>query len=225
MTDRPTIAFLVPTISAREHLFRRLLGVLLPQLDEFAGAARVIAWRNDGAPRLAEIRDRMVWTAGTDYVAFIDDDDLVPTYYVAEIMRALSERPDHVGFQVDYSIDGTTQEIVDHSLKWERWHRTSDTPGRLVRDFTHIDPIRRELAATGRFAAARPGRAEDRVWVKQVRKWLAGASEVYIDKIMYHYLFSESISVSNYPERIVPAGAGRPEIDSAHFEWHADSDA
>lgn len=218
----PLWTILIPTIGQREHLFLRLLDVLLPQLDAHDGAVRVLAWRNNGAPHLGVIRDHLVADAESEYVSFIDDDDLVPDYYVAEVVRAIGEydgRPDHVGFQLEYTTDGDGREIVDHSLRHGRWHRGRD--GQLLRDLTHIDPIKRQIAMQASFQVRRLGRAEDRHWVKQVRPWVG--TEAYIDKIMYHYLWRRDTSVWQNPEAIVPK-AGRPVIDSPHFAWHPRSD-
>lgn len=222
MTDTPgapTWTILVPTLGQRERLFMRLMGVLLPQLDEHEGRVRVLAWRNNGKPSISEIRDALLLSAGTDYVSFVDDDDLVPEYYVAEIVRAIAERPDHVGFKLEYSTDDEHREIVDHSLKWRKWARTHE--GQLVRDVTHIDPVRTDIATRARFYV-RPGRAEDRVWVKRVRQFLL--TEVYIDKIMYHYLYREHTTAWRRPQDIRQV-AGRPVIDHPHFAWHPASDA
>jgi glycosyl transferase family 2 len=222
-TDRPTWTILVPTIPQRETTFLRLMAVLLPQLDAHEGRVRVLAWRNAGRPHLGELRDQMIaYADASDYVSFIDDDDLVPDYYVAEVVKALDERPDHVGFQLDYTsdTDGVLgHEIVDHSLRHGRWHRNGE--GRLVRDFTHIDPVRRELAMNASFAVARKGRAEDRQWVKQLRGWLR--TEVYIDKVMYYYIWSYSGSSWGADKVVWPAGGPLPEIDHPHFEWHPKS--
>lgn len=217
----PTWAILVPTIGQREQLFERLLDVLLPQLDAYDGRVRVVAWRNDGSPRIAELRDIMINTVDADYVSFIDDDDLVSHRYVKAIADALEERPDHVGFKLEYCVDGEPREIVDHSLRHHRWHRNAD--GMLVRDFTHVDPVRRDHATRGRFAAAKSGRAEDRAWVKQVRPFLH--SEAYIDEVLYRYLWSPAMSSWQRPERLIPTGRPRPKIDYPHFAWHERSDA
>jgi hypothetical protein len=215
----PTWAILIPTIPQRGHLFRRLLDVLLPQLDEHRGRVRVLAWRNQGDPRLAEIRDALVDAAGTEYVCFIDDDDLVPEYYVAEFVQALASRPDHVGFRMHYSSGPDDFEIVEHSLRWHKWGRSSE--GLLYRDFTHVDPIRTEYAQRGRFAQARPRRAEDRVWVRQIRPCLA--TEVFVDKIMYYYEYRAEHSSWQNPAALAPAAAPRPDIDHPYFRWHEGS--
>jgi hypothetical protein len=222
MTDGPpTWTILIPTIPARATLFARLLDVLLPQLDAHEGRVTVLAWRNTGNPHLGAIRDAMLLAAPGEYVSFIDDDDLVPAYYVDEVVQALAGRPDHVGFQLEYSENGGPPEVVDHSLRHGRWHRNLD--GQLVRDFTHIDPIRRDLALCGQFARAKRGRAEDRQWVKQVRGWLR--TEAYIDKIMYHYLWSFDGS-SWGPDRRAIAVPDLPPVPEHPFLlWHPLSDS
>jgi hypothetical protein len=221
--EKPTWAILIPTIPQREALFMRLLRILLPQLDAHGERVRVIAWRNSGSPRLAEIRDELIADAGTDYVSFIDDDDTVPEYYADEVIKALDSRPDHVGFKLAYYRDGNLEETVEHSMIYSGWGRTRET-GQLYRDFTHVDPIRRDLAVRGHFARARPNRAEDKIWVRQVRPFLDPAAEVYIDKIMYHYLWRPLESSWQNPGEIVPAGKARPEISHHAFSWHPRSD-
>lgn len=224
MTNLWTI--LIPTIGQREPLLLRLLDVLLPQLDAYGGDVRVLAWRNNGSPTLGEIRDGLVRAADSEYVSFVDDDDLVSPHYVARIVQAIDQHdgwPDHVGFQLEYTTDddgAAGREIVDHSLRHRRWHR--DSAGMLCRDLTHIDPIRRQIALQGTFVVRRPGRAEDRFWVKQVRSWVA--TEAYVPEVLYHYQWRRDVSAWQNPAAIVPK-VGRPAVESPHFAWHPESDA
>ncbi len=211
---------LIPTIGQRESLLLRLLAGLMPQVDAAGGAVRVLAWRNNGSPHLGMIRDGLVETAETEYVSFVDDDDTVADDYVSAILEALESRPDHVGFQLAYTTDGAGYEIVDHSLRHRRWHR--DGAGRLLRDFTHIDPCRRSIAMAGSFQPKHHGRAEDRLWVKRVRPWMT--TEAYIPRIMYHYDHRTDVSAWQNPAAIVPK-AGRPTVDSPYFAWHPRSDS
>lgn len=222
MSSATLWTILVPTIGQREALFRRLMETLLPQLDEHEGTVRVLAWRNSGQPRLAELRDYMIAEAQSEYVNFIDDDDLVPDYYVAEVVRALASRPDHVGFRMEYHTDDQGAlgfEIVEHSVRHRKWGRTAD--GMLYRDLTHVDPIRTEIARRGRFAAARPRRAEDRVWVRQVRDHVR--TEEFVDKVMYYYLWSRDTSAWERPELIAQATTPLPAIEHPFFSWHPSS--
>lgn len=218
---------LIPTISERADLLARLLDRLLPQLDRHEGAVRVLAWHNNGSPGLGVIRDSLIRDADSEYVSFVDDDDLVAEDYVESVVDALGQAPDHVGFKLEFTAAAheggvAGREIVEHSLVHGRWGRSPE--GVLVRDFTHVDPIRRSIAMNGTFVVRRPGRAEDRHWVKQVRPWLAGMAEVYIDKVLYHYLYDAAVSAWQRPDELA---AVRPRlvVEHPYFAWHPESDA
>lgn len=188
MTAAPTWSILVPTLGERRALFERLMAGLLPQLDKHEGRARVVAWHNDGSPSLPKIRQAMIRGAATDYVSFVDDDDLVSPYYVAEVVAALETRPDYVGFQVQCYSDGAPTAVAHHSLEFRRWR---NLPDRYERDISHINPIRTALARKADFTLA-GRRAEDRAWADQLRARRLLRSQVVIPRIMYHYLYSTS---------------------------------
>ncbi len=250
----------VPTVPARRAVFERLMAALLPQTERHRGNVKVMGWLNVGTPRLAEIRDRMIEYADAqafEYVSFIDDDDMVPAHFVMEAVMAIEQhRPDHVGFWVEYFRDGIFQGDVEHSLNWRRWATLAMPPKphrggervwpptwrhrrawerfprdyRLVRDFTHIDSLRTEIARWGRFADARPYAAEDRVWCRSLRERLAqhhGSREVFIDKIMYHYFWTPSQSIWDDAAKSPLIGRltelGQPSTTHPHFFWHKES--
>lgn len=210
-------SILIPTLGQRSELFKRLITVLLPQTEQYNGAVKVVAWYNHGRPSLADIRQRLVQTADTEYVSFIDDDDLVPEYYVSEVMTALASRPDYVGWQVECFEDDTLVAIAYHSLKYTRWE---DTETGLYRDISHLNPVRTQLARQADFRFKRPDFPEDRAWVAQMRGKLR--TEVMIDKVMYHYMWSESVSAWRDPHKIKTMGE-RPVIDHPFFSWHEES--
>jgi hypothetical protein len=215
----PTWAILVPTLGERRPLFERLMATLLPQLDPYAGAVRVIGWFNNGSPPLPKIRQRMVETAGTEYVSFVDDDDLVSRDYVAEIMAALGQRPDYVGFQVQCYSDGAPIGVAYHSLEYRRWR---NFPGRYERDISHLNPMRTRLALRADFSLARAGRAEDRVWVDQLRRARVLRTQVVVPRILYHYLYSTNRTAGSgsrwqQPRRITRGE--RASVASPYFTW------
>lgn len=216
MTADPTWTILIPTIGQRDKLFRRLLDRLLPQLDAASGRVRILACFNEGRPALGEIRDALVSAAApAEYVSFIDDDDMVPEDFVATCLAAMATRPDKLGFKVGYHVDGVLKEVADQQLSHGRWYRDAST-GELRRDITHVCPIRWEIAERAYFARARRGLAEDRVWVKQVRQYVS--TEIYIDRVLYDYLYSTAVSAWQDPDKI-EQGARRPEIDHPYFAW------
>ncbi len=195
-------------------MFERLMAGLLPQLEPYSGRVRVIGWHNDGTPSLPKIRQRMVETAGTDYVSFVDDDDVVNPDYVRRIVTALETWPDYVGFQVQCYSDGYPIAVAYHSLEFKRWR---NLPGRFERDISHINPIRTRLALKADFSRTRSGRAEDRDWVDQLRRSRVLKTQVVIPHIMYHYLYRPAGSRWREPRAITPGE--RSSLNSPYFTW------
>jgi glycosyltransferase involved in cell wall biosynthesis len=218
MTAAPTLSILVPTLGERRALFERLMAGLLPQADPYAGRVRVVGWHNDGSPSLPKIRQAMVLGAETDYLAFVDDDDLVSPDYVARIMAALDDRPDYVGFQVQCYSDGVPTAVAYHSLEFKRWRNFA---GRHERDISHINPIRTRIARLVDFTVTRAGGAEDRAWADQLRSRRLLRSQVVVPHILYHYLYTPKGSRWQKPRAIVPGA--RSALASPFFSWSRDA--
>lgn len=217
MTAAPTWSILVPTLGERRPLFERLLDGLLPQLDRHAGRVTVVGWHNDGSPRLPKIRQAMVLGATSEYVSFVDDDDLVSAGYVDRIVEALETRPDYVGFQVQCYSDGAPTAVAHHSLEFRRWR---NLPGRYERDISHINPIRTALARKADFTLA-GRRAEDRAWADQLRQRRLLRTQVFIPRILYHYLYMPGGSRWQVPQTIRPGE--RATVNHPYFSWSPDA--
>lgn len=218
MTAAPTWSILVPTLGERRPLFERLMRGLLHQTEKHDGRVQVIGWHNDGSPSLPKIRQTMVTSAVTDYVSFVDDDDLVSPYYVDAIVAALETRPDYVGFQVQCYSDGAPTAVAYHSLEYRRWRNLAS---RYERDISHINPIRTALARKADFTKTGPRRAEDRAWADQLRRSRLLRTQVVIPRILYHYLYAPATSRWQAPKTIRPGE--RSEITHQNFTWSPDA--
>lgn len=211
-----TWTILIATLAERRDLLRRLLDTLLPQTEPYDGAVQVLAWWNNGTPSIYEIRQDMLQSASADYVCWVDDDDLVPAYYVAEIMRALEQDPDYVGFHVECWSNGRFLATAYHSLRYGGWY---GTPPALFRDVSHVNPVRTSLAKQAYFTRARPGEPEDRAWVAQLRG--LPRTEVLVDKIMYHYLATDRSAAVTSTWQPPPDPLPRLDVDHPNFAWYA----
>lgn len=222
MTVAPTWSILIPTLGERAALFERLMTGLMPQVEAAAGRVHVIGWWNNGSPSLPKIRQTMIQHAATDYVSFVDDDDMVSPDFVAEVLAALDQgSPDYVGFQVQCYSDGHPTAIAHHSLEYTRWR---NLPGRFERDISHLNPMRTVIARSADFTRARPGAAEDRIWAEQLRRSRRLTSQVFIPRVLYHYLYSTGThpgqgSRWQKHQTIHRPSADRPEVTSPHFTW------
>lgn len=207
---------LIPTLGEREPLLRRLLAGLLPQVEATDGEVRIVALWNNGERPLSHIRQSLVEYADSEYMSFVDDDDLVPDYYVSKVLPLL-DGVDQVGWRMQCYWDGRELAPTFHSLRYGRWFE--DASG-YYRDVTHLNPVRTDLALRADFRNTTP--PEDVAWVDQMRTNIK--TEHYIEECMYFYHFSQAGS------KWAPGSAvqhhvtyHRPVIDSSSFVWHPDS--
>jgi glycosyltransferase involved in cell wall biosynthesis len=141
------LQILIPTMPGRQILLARLFDRLLPQLR---GRHDVGYFTDDHKGSIGAKRQRMMETATADYVAFVDDDDLISADYIDRVMRALATSPDCVGITMHVTMDGRDwhpSPIFRHSLRFAenwQWRGQDRTPH-------HLCPLRRELAVRCRF--------------------------------------------------------------------------
>jgi hypothetical protein len=95
---KPGVTAVIPTIPVpgREILLREALQSVLTQTEHVAAIALVVDWGHEGA---AQTRQRGLDMVDTEWVSFLDDDDLWHAHHVATHMRLLGE----TGADVAYS--------------------------------------------------------------------------------------------------------------------------
>jgi glycosyltransferase involved in cell wall biosynthesis len=139
------LEILIPTMPSRAAMLEKLLAVLKPQATR-----SVLITIDDGPGTVGVKRQRMIDQATGDYVAFVDDDDMVPSGYVARILPCLKTKPDVVGITMHVTMDGHDYHpspIFRHSLRFREnhhWQGQDRTPH-------HLCPIKREVALQSRF--------------------------------------------------------------------------
>lgn len=207
-------SILVATHVARHKSFDALVRNLAPQTTS---DIEVVVYWNRGGLDIGAYRQALLEDSVGEYVSFVDDDDRLPPYFCSEIIGAVATRPDYVGFELKLT-DRTKSTVRTgralHSLEHNGW---STGPRAYLRDVTHLNPIRRDLAVMGRFDGVS---GEDRRWSEQVRPHVR--SQVYVDRVMYFY---------DYNRRKSQRGGER--VESPHkpprlpegFRYHPDSDS
>lgn len=204
---------LVPTLSSRQQKFLRLLGVLLPQCERH-GQVEVVALQNDGEKDIAGYRQALLEDARGDYVSYVDDDDMVEADFVAAVTTAMDGWPDMVAFRVAYYEDGKLNpRPTITGIRYDRWY---DTDQAMIRDVTHINPVRSVIAKHADFRVPHGNGREDWSYVSGVRPLLRTQAEV--PRVLYHYRHSSSDSVQFGLK--AHAHAPRPVITSPALRWH-----
>lgn len=179
---RKRLSILICSLNSRAHLLKRLRSVLDPQLTD---EVEVIVNADDGQLSIGDKRNALLQAATGDYIAFIDDDDLVRTTYVQSVLAAIQTNPDCVGIEGVITTNGNPNgRLFIHSLRYHIWFEDN---GVYYRNPNHLSPVKRELALKTGFPSINHG--EDHDYSKRLLPLLN--SEVYIKGPIYHYDYRE----------------------------------
>ena len=211
MSDH-TWTILIATIGRRGRKLQHMLNWLLPQTNRHNGEVTVTALWNNGEKTLAQYRQELIESATSEYVSFIDDDDMISLTFVERVMEALSHRPDQVGWRMQCIQDGNELKPTFHSIRYNGWFE--DENG-YYRDVSHLNPVKRELALRCNFTRGEP--PEDVSWVEQLRHHVK--TEQYIDEIMYYYHASSADSTWR-PGSVTRGNDERIVVHHPYFSFH-----
>ena len=124
----------------------------------------------------------MLGRAHGEYVAFIDDDDLVSSRYVELVTGALQQKPDCTELRGIITSDGKNPEPFHHTITCQEWCKRN---GVYLRYPNHLNAIRRDLALAAGFTEKWYG--EDKDFSDRVRPMLK--TQGAIPETIYHYLY------------------------------------
>jgi glycosyltransferase involved in cell wall biosynthesis len=182
------LSLLIPTLVCRREYLALLQRVLGPQTRDNPQVESIV-FSDDGERSIGTKRNQMVAMARGDYIAFIDDDDLVAPDYVARVIEALKTRPapDCVGFRMKRYSNGRPIGEGIHSIRFECYGQKQLPEGMTLYERTpnHLNPIRADLVRQVPFPDLNWG--EDSAFARGVRPLLK--SEVFIDEYLYMYYY------------------------------------
>lgn len=119
------------------------------------------------------------------YICFVDDDDLVPENYVADLLEAARYGADCIVFDMDYYKDEKYAGKVRFDIAQSRNQRSGNGFSWMV---NHLCPVRREIAIKANFPDT--NLREDFEYAERIRPMLH--SQHRIDKTLYTYRFNSN---------------------------------
>ncbi len=184
-TYKMIISILIPSIESRAELLAKLHFNLMWQIYTLGaiGSVEVIVEVDNKKITTGAKRNNLLRAARGKYIVFVDDDDWVMDYYVAELLEAAKSDADC------FAINGvhTTNEKNP-----TQWFLSKDYENKTViinekavyhRSTNHISPVKRCLAMIYGFPDK--SNAEDKWYSDNLNRHLA--TEFTIEKPMYHY--------------------------------------
>ncbi len=173
------ISLLVCSLESRHRELRRLKNCLAPQLTD---AVELLVNVDRGQKTIGLKRNELLEEASGEYIAFIDDDDLVSDDYVEKILTAVESNPDCCGMEGIVTFNGQNPRRFVHSLRYREWF---ERDGVYYRNPNHLSPVKRELALQVGFPEKNYW--EDRDYSARLLRLLN--REVYINGPIYYYLY------------------------------------
>lgn len=190
------LSILIPTLNEPESInyLHRLNNILDPQIARFPGEVEKVI--ND-APRSMPTgtkRNLLIANSEGDYFSQIDTDDVVPAYYVDEMMKAIEQGPDVVSFIGEMTTNGENRRgfTIKLGSKYE------EKNGHYYRFCNHLCCYKRSVVQHVKFPDIWV--QEDYMWASRIQHLLK--TEVHIDKIMYVYDFKTKTKLTSQERRM-----------------------
>lgn len=177
-------SILICSTEKRKNFLNRLLTILEPQKND---DVEILVELDGGESPIGVKRNNLLEKSVGEYIAFIDDDDVVPKYYVNEILEGIKHNPDVIGLHLIMDTNGTYAQRTYHSLKYRNWWHEPDIDNfnrlKYYRNPNHLNPVKRNLALSVKFPPISNG--EDRDYSMKLLSLLK--TEYYIPVPMYFY--------------------------------------
>lgn len=176
------LSILIPTLNEPYYIkgLRRLRSILDPQIARYPDVELRI---HDGGRSIptGTKRNELIANSKGEYFVQVDSDDVVPSYYVEELMNAIKGSPDVVSFIGDMYTDGHSRKPFTIKLG----SRYEERNGHYYRFPNHLCCYKRATVEKVKFPALWV--REDYEWSKQIQHLLK--REVHIERHMYSYMF------------------------------------
>ena len=171
-------SILICSLEKRKKTFNELLNRLTPQMTTQTEIVHLV---DNGELTIGGKRNKLVRRSQGEYIAFVDDDDLVSFDYVPKILQAIKKKPDCCGIEGNATFKGKHASLFCHSIQYNEWFNRD---GIFYRPPNHLNPILRKIASKIEFPYQ--NKVEDRFYSKNIYPFLK--SEVYIKDPIYFYL-------------------------------------
>lgn len=177
------VSILICTLPDRFNYLKRLQNILMPQVLKYSDRVEVRIHDAERHMTTGEKRNLLIQQCWGDYFIFIDDDDIIPDFYLEEIVKAMEQKPDVITFNGYMLTDGESR--VDFIIKLGE--KYEERNGKYYRFPNHITAMRKSLVENFKFPHITL--QEDYQWAKAIHESGVLKTEVHIDKEMYVYDF------------------------------------
>ena len=181
------LSILILSIHKRKEFLDRIISELNYQIqnNKLENQVEVLTEIDNGELSIGIKRNSLKNKAIGEYICYIDDDDLVPEYYLKEIFAVINKGYDLINFFVEQKVDGVFKKIICPNTSIDYLE---------VKDIffwcnmLHLCPHKKQLAQSISFPNINSW--EDLAYSKELKKICK--NNFRIEKTMYYYLFDSN---------------------------------
>lgn len=184
--SKPRLSILICSLHSRSKMLTRLLDALSRQAR--AEETEVLVALDEGQSITGAKRNRLVAQATGDYIAFIDDDDMVADRYIPAVLAAIDQHPNVDAVLIRgcrTQVNGGPPVVFDYKIGTEEGHTWNEV---LWRSPGHLCPIRADIVRSRKFPQLVDG--EDLRWARDIAPLLKTEQRAGDPhEVLYHYLY------------------------------------
>lgn len=157
-------------------------------LKKYIGkSAEVIVCTDNKQMSVGAKRNLLLKEASGEYIAFIDDDDVVSFDYVSRLLEKIQLKPDCIVFNVARYANGKPDRMVSYGIEHKRDH---NTPQMYYRIPNHLMCVKKSIALQVRFKEISFG--EDAIYAIGILPLIK--TQERIEKSLYAYYFDDKLT-------------------------------
>lgn len=186
------LSILIPTVLGRESFFNNLHAELVKQMGQRKDV-EIMILKDNKEITIGQKRNNLYEMANGLYSVQLDDDDMIPPFYIERVLKAIELGTDCIGYNESVVWNGVNMGISNISLRNRKWDENKHGY-RYVRTPFFKVPIKTEIARSVNFQPIRFG--EDYEW--SMRLYPNLKTEVFIPEIMYLYSYVQGDNKTKY---------------------------
>lgn len=142
------LSILIPTLYGREIFCHRIEKELWLQIDLLGvrngkDGVTVCTMKDDRQLTTGAKRNELINFAQSDYIAFVDDDDMITDCYIQKQLDVANSGMDCGSLNGLYFLNGVYGKPFIHSIKYDHWWADDKN---YYRNPNHLNCIKREIA-------------------------------------------------------------------------------
>lgn len=139
------LSILIPTLIGRDNYLNRISNEIRRQYDllDKREEVEIRIVRDNRERTTGAKRNQLIKESNSDYIAFVDDDDMITDCYIQKQLDVANSDMDCGSLNGLYFINGMYGKPFIHSIKYHHWWADDKN---YYRNPNHLNCIKREIA-------------------------------------------------------------------------------